>query len=307
MIIDANGSPSAVEQIIKGIASEQRLRILQFLGDKTCSINEIAATMKIPNSTVNIHINTLEESGFIKTELTPANRGLQKVCSRLYDRVVIELPRPHEPQERLVEISMPIGNYVDCQVATTCGLAGETGIIGLLDDPLSFYEPSRVSAQLIWFRQGYVEYRFPNRLPPKAILDNLTLSMEICSEAPLHHDDWPSDITIWINGCEIGSWTSPADFGGQRGSLTPEWWESWNSQYGLLKVWQVNQEQSNIDGIKISDVTLKELKIVQQQYIVVRVGVKENTQHVGGLNLFGSRFGNYPQDIVLRLSFHPGD
>ncbi|MEJ5203471.1 MAG: transcriptional regulator, partial [Anaerolineales bacterium] len=234
---------------------------------------------------------------------TPANRGLQKVCSRLYDRVIIELPHAVEPAERLIEISMPIGHYMDCQVAPTCGLASETGIIGLLDDPASFYEPAHVNAQLIWFRKGYVEYRFPNRLPPRATLDSLQLSMEICSEAPLHHDDWPSDITVWINGIEIGTWTSPADFGGQRGSLTPDWWETWNSQFGLLKVWQVTREHTYIDGIKISDVSLADLQVEQHQFITVRIGVKEDAKHVGGLNLFGAKFGNYPQDILLRLAY----
>lgn len=305
-MIDTNESPSDAEQMIKGLASEQRLRILQYLGDQVCSINDIANALKMPSSTVTLHINTLEESGLIKTELTPANRGLQKVCSRLYDRVIIELPRAAEQQERVVEISMPIGNYVDCQVTPTCGLASENGIIGLLDDPKSFYEPDHIHAQLIWFRHGYVEYRFPNRLPPKVILDNFQLSMEICSEAPLHHDDWPSDITVWVNGCEIGTWTSPADFGGQRGSLTPDWWESWNTQYGLLKVWQVTQQQGFVDGMKISDVTLPDLNIEQSQYITVRIGVKESAQHVGGMNLFGDRFGNYPQNLVMRCNFHPG-
>jgi predicted transcriptional regulator len=307
MVIDTNGSPSDAEQKIKGLASEQRLRILQFLGNQVCSTNDIVNALKMPSSTVTLHINILEKAGLIKTELTPANRGLQKVCSRLYDRVMIELPRAAERQERLIETSMPIGNFVDCQVTTTCGLASEFGIIGLLDDPKSFYEPDHILAQLIWFRHGYVEYRFPNRIPPKVDLDNLQLSMEICSEAPLHHDDWPSDITVWVNGCEIGTWTSPADFGGQRGSLTPEWWETWNTQYGLMKVWQVTQEQSYVDGIKISDVTLSDLNIEHGQYITIRIGVKEDARHAGGLNLFGAKFGNYPQDLVMRLNFHPRD
>jgi len=25
---------------------------------------------------------------------------------------------------------------------------------------------------------------------------------------------------------------------------------------------------------------------------------------VGGINIFGRRFGNYPQDLVLRLRYH---
>jgi len=307
LVIDVNKSTSEAEQMIKGLASEQRLHILQFLGDQVCSISDIASALEMPASTVTLHINTLEEAGLIKTELTPANRGLQKVCSRIFDRVIIELPRPVEEHDRLIEISMPIGNFVDCQVTPTCGIASESGIIGLLDEPKSFYEPDRVNAQLIWFRHGYIEYRYPNRLPPKTILDSFQLSMEICSEAPLHHKDWPSDITIWVNGIEIGTWTSPADFGGQRGSLTPDWWENWNTQYGLLKVWQVTPQQTFIDGVKISDVTLPELNISQYPFITVRIGVKKTAQHVGGINLFGDRFGNYPQNILLRCNFHPDE
>lgn len=198
---------------------------------------------------------------------------------------------------------MPIGAFVDCQVTPTCGLASDTGIIGLFDDPGSFFEPDRLKAQLIWFHHGFVEYRFPNRLPAKAILQSLSLSVEICSEAPLHHADWPSDVTMWVNGIEIGTWTSPADFGGQRGILTPMWWEDWNSQYGLLKVWQVNENGSFVDGKRVSNIVLDDLGIGNSSPIAIRLGVKAEAAHVGGLNLFGSHFGNYPQDIMLRLRY----
>jgi hypothetical protein len=40
--------------------------------------------------------------------------------------------------------------------------------------------------------------------------------------------------------------------------------------------------------------------------ITVRVGVKADALHVGGINLFGSSFGNYPQDLTLRLEYAPG-
>ena len=82
---------------------------------------------------------------------------------------------------------MPIGAYTDVSIIPTCGLAGELGIIGHLDDPSTFYEPERIYAQLLWFRLGYVEYRFPNRLPPNVALDDIEVSFEVCSEAPLHH------------------------------------------------------------------------------------------------------------------------
>jgi predicted transcriptional regulator len=243
------------------------------------------------------------EAGLVKTELQPATRGQQKICARVHDIIMLEMARGRNAAEQITEVSMPIGAYVDCQVTPTCGLATETGIIGFFDDPASFYEPERLRAQLLWFHNGYVEYRFPNRVLTQVSIESLQLSLELCSEAPLHHKDWASDVTLWVNGVEIGTWTSPGDFGGQRGVLTPEWWETWNSQYGLLKVWQVTNEGSFVDGVQVSSVRLKDLSVSDQPTISVRIGVKPEAQHVGGLNIFGRRFGNYPQDIVLLLRY----
>lgn len=295
-------SPDA-QQVLKALASDTRIRILDLLSDQLLNVSEIAEALDVPLSTANLHIKGLEDAGLLLTELKPASRGLQKVCARAYETVVIQLPRSRSFDQNTAEFSMPVGAYVDCRVAPTCGLASDTGIIGLFDDPASFYEADRVNAQLLWFHHGYVEYRFPNRLPPQTTLDSVNLSLEVCSEAPLHDADWPSDITIWINEVEVGTWTCPADFGGQRGVLTPQWWESWNSQYGLLKLWQVSREGSYVDGMQLSDVTLADLQIPQREYIAVRIGVKPEANHVGGINIFGSQFGNYPQDIVLSFRY----
>lgn len=291
-------------KVLKALASEPRLRVLELLQDRVCNVSEIAEALDMPASTATLHISALEEAGLLKADLQPAVRGLQKVCSRTYDSIFVRLSYANLAEDQVVETSMPVGAYVDCQVEPTCGLAHQRGVIGLFDDPASFYEPDRLQAQMLWFRNGYVEYRFPNRLPRSASVASLHLSLELCSEAPLHHEDWPSDITVWINGVEIGTWTSPADLGGQRGALTPEWWETWNSQYGLLKVWQVNEEGSLVDGLKVSTVQIGALQIPSRPYISVRIGIKPDARHVGGLNLFGRHFGNYPQDIVLRLRYH---
>ena len=292
-----------LEAVTKALGSETRLEILRFLSLHTCSLLEIAEALNLPPSTATLHINVLEKAGLIETNLSPATRGLQKVCARVYDRIVIQLPTDIAREETAVEISMPIGAYVNIQVTPACGLAGELGIIGHLDDPSAFYEPERIYAQLLWFRRGSLEYRFPNRLPPNVVLDNIEVSFEVCSEAPLHHADWPSDITVWINEVEIGTWTSPADFGGERGALTPAWWGTQNSQHGLLKVWKVTHNGSFVDGRQISEITLYDLSLKLGEPISVRIGIKDGAANVGGMNLFGSKFGNYPQDIVLRQHF----
>jgi len=296
---------SDARRILKALASEPRLRILELISHELLNVSEIAEALDVPISTATRDIGILEEAGLLRSELKPASRGLQKVCMRVHDTILIELPaRDRALDEREIEISMPVGAYAECEVVPTCGLTSETSIIGLFDDPASFYEPDRVQAQLIWFHQGFVRYRFPNRLPPQVALDSIRLSLELCSEAPLHHNDWPSDITVWINGVEIGTWTSPADFGGQRGKLTPDWWQTRNSQYGLLKVWQVNEEGSFVDGLEVSSVCLEDLHLTDWDTISVRIGVKEDAENVGGINIFGRHFGNYAQDIVLCLRYH---
>ncbi len=303
--VTQGGGDEGLDKVLKALASAPRRRILSLLADRLHNVTEIARALDLPVSTANLHVGALEEAGLLLTEHRPASRGLQKVCTRAYDRVVLRLPGPAEVRTagEVVEVAMPIGAYVDCAATPSCGLAGELGIIGMLDDPGAFFDPDRVHAQLIWFHQGHLTYRFPNRLPPRAELVSLTVSCEVCSEAPLHHDDWPSDITLSVNGVDLGTWTSPSDFGGQRGSLTPDWWEAHNSQYGMLKVWRVTEDGSWIDGVRGTSASLDDLRLATGKTIDVTIGVKEDATHVGGLNLFGRRFGNYPQDLVLRMRY----
>ena len=48
------------------------------------------------------------------------------------------------------------------------------------------------------------------------------------------------------------------------------------------------------------DVTVTVLGVKGNQ---VRLGVKPDAAHVGGLNIFGKSFGNHAQDIVLKLNY----
>ena len=303
LLLHASADEPATARVLRALASEPRLRILELLSDQLLNTSEIAQALSLPLSTATLHLGILEEAGLLVTERKPAVRGSQKVCARAFDTLHVRLPQRRSGTPEVLELTMPLGAYTDLHVAPTCGLASSEGVIGLFDDPTSFYEPERLNAQLLWFHHGYVEYRFPNRIPAGATVKSVQLSVELCAEAPLHHDSWPSDITAWLNGLEVGTFTAPADFGGQRGALTPEWWETRNTQYGLLKVWQVNDEGSFIDGLRLGTVDIEALYLERQRSISVRLGVKENAHHVGGVNLFGRQFGNYPQDIVLRVRY----
>jgi predicted transcriptional regulator len=292
--------------VARALASEPRWRLLRSLGEQLRNVGELAEALSMPPSTVSMHLSVLETAGLVRTELVPGQRGRQRVCQRVYDRVTWDLPRGEARRERdIVETSLPVGAYAEADVLPTCGLAGADAVIGLLDDPSAFYEPAHLQAQLVWFRSGRLVYRFPNRLPPRTQVDTLWFSAELCSEAPMHHHDWPSDITVWVNDVRVGSWTSPADFGGRRGTLTPDWWDSRNTQYGVLKEWRVTESGSFVDGMRLSDVTVADLQLGGKPYVAVAIGIADDAQHVGGLNLFGAGFGNYPQDLRLRLRHRP--
>jgi predicted transcriptional regulator len=72
----------------------------------------------------------------------------------------------------------------------------------------------------------------------------------------------------------------------------------------LLKVWKVTGEGAFIDGISLSAVTLTDLRIGHGGFLTVRIGIRDDAVNVGGINVFGRCFGNYPQDIILRMRFH---
>ncbi|HEY5471741.1 MAG TPA: helix-turn-helix domain-containing protein [Candidatus Limnocylindrales bacterium] len=298
-----DGSPAETAALMRALANETRIAILRYLGDQIVPVNEIAHDLGLPQSTATMHVGLLEKAGLIQTELQPARRGLQKICGRRYDELVISLPVSGKAPAPAAVLSTAVGAYTDFHVEPSCGLASPTSIIGLLDDPQSFWEPGRIEAQLLWFRAGFVEYVFPNHVPAGVTITALQFSAELCSEAPLSDPDWPSDITVWVNRVALGSWTSPADFGEPRGLLNPAWWGDRDSQYGLLKRWRVTEDGTTIDGVPLSDVRLSELGVRARQPIRLRIGVAAEAENVGGVNLFGRGFGNYPQDLELRLEY----
>jgi predicted transcriptional regulator len=112
---------------------------------------------------------------------------------------------------------------------------------------------------------------------------------------------WPSDITVWINEKEIGVWTSPGDFGDRRGKFTPSFWKLEGSQYGILTTWEVTDKGTFIDRRQVSEVNLGDLALNDHHSVKVRIGITDKALHTGGINIFGKGFGDYDQDIVLKL------
>ncbi|HEX2148472.1 MAG TPA: helix-turn-helix domain-containing protein, partial [Pseudorhizobium sp.] len=215
-------------EVLKGLASAIRIKILKLLHvEGPMNGNEIAEKLGLPQSTVSTNLQILEGAGLIRTETQKARKGNQKICHSTFDEVLVMFKEDISPlHSNTVEVAMPLGLYTSCQVSAPCGLCSSEGIIGLLDVPDTFLDPDRMKAGLIWFTRGYVEYQFPNNAKlSQNRIESMEVVLELSSEVPGTSADWPSDITLSINGTEIGTWTSPGDFGDKRGVYTPSWWK----------------------------------------------------------------------------------
>ena len=296
--------PAERLDVLRALASEVRVGILRLLHvEGPMNVNDIAAKLAQPQSTVSSNMQVLVDAGLVRTETQKARKGNQKICHSLFDEVLVMFKEDIRPlRSNAIEVAMPIGLYTSCEVSAPCGLCSVEGIVGLLDVPDTFLDPDRMKAGLVWFTRGYVEYQFPNnaRLAQRRI-NSMEFSMELSSEVPGTSADWPSDITVSVNGKDIGTWTSPGDFGDKRGVYTPDWWKLKGSQYGKLKAFRVNGTGTYVDGMKISPVSLKDLDLDTHHSIRLRIGVKADARHPGGINIFGRGFGNYDQDILMRL------
>ncbi|MBR5356135.1 MAG: helix-turn-helix domain-containing protein [Lachnospiraceae bacterium] len=287
----------------KALSSPVRVEILKLLLDKSLSIVEISEALNIAQSSAALHVKMLEAAGLINAEVQPGTRGAVKLCSRKKDTVTIDLVDAIGSYNQVETVDMPVGAYTSISVNSPCGLGNERGIIGQEDMETWFFMPEHLKAQILWTSSGYVEYSFPNRVPDIGLIKSVSFTMEICSEAPNYREDWPSEITAWMNGVECGTFLSPGDYGARRGKLTPLTWSSSSTQYGLLTTWSVKEDGCYINNNRVGDVTVKDLKLAFDKPITLRIGNKEDAKFVGGFNIFGEKYGDYPQNIIMNIEY----
>ena len=292
-------------ELFKALGSDIRVEIIKILlNENAMNMNELASRLNITNGALTSHIKKLEECGVVTVSSEASGHGNQKVCSVHLDKILIELQDKPE-SENIYTTDIKVGLFSDYNVYPTCGLATSNRLIGEVDDTRYFAHPDRHEADILWFTKGYVEYAIPNFVPANQRIDEICISMELSSEAPGVNNVWPSDIYFYLNGTLLGTWTSPGDFGDVKGIFTPDWWfPNWN-QYGLLKMLVINHKGTFIDGLQISDVTIDQFKISSKSPLKFKLEVPENAEHVGGLTIFGRGFGNYNQDINIKMAYSP--
>jgi len=293
------------EDVFKALSTPARLKIMELIYRKDMSMNDLATALSLTNSAISLHVGKLEEAGLVTVQVTSGKHGIMKIIKPTCHKLFIEMTQDHAGEIRpSYQDDIKVGHFSYIDPHPTCGLSTADTIIGELDDPRTFSYPERFDAGVLWIGWGSIVYSLPNRLKAGQRLAELQISFEISSECPEVNEDYPSDIYFYINDVSLGKWISPGDYGARKGMLSPHWWPPLLNQYGLLKTLIINSEGTFIDGTnKISNTMISDLNIDYNSIINFKFEVPKDTANCGGMTLFGSDFGDYNQNIIVKLFY----
>lgn len=290
-------------KVARALASVQRLDILKLLS-KHCILNvgEVSRALDLPVSSVSHHIAILEEAQLISCERQPSLGGIVKMCSRAKDEVTFLLGEKEQAHPRHFMQQLPIGAYSHAaNIQIPCGLASVSAPIGAYNNPRSFFLSERLQAEVLWFRGGYLEYDFAMLSADKIKINWLEVSFEACSQAPVTSQGWQSDLELSVNQVPLGRHAVGCDSLGRRGSLNPDWWPDVMTQSGKLLTWRVDQDGCYINKEKASSASIPDLQLLARDRITLRIAAPVASQP--GINLFGLRFGDHKQSLVLEIGY----
>lgn len=285
-----------------GLANPVRVKIVRRLCDYPFlhSFNRLSNELKIPKTTLNYHLSKLEEAGIVRVFYKNAHNRSVKIVSKIVNNISIttrKIEAEAMPQSKSNRQEIPVGAY---DSYTGNGIDFVVDSEAISKTMFNYYDARRFKAKLVFAKEGIVSYKASNAFAVINGIDELKICLEICSEAPYYDNDYKSDITFWINDKEICTFTINGDYGDRKGKLNPDWWPRINTQYGELITIRINNEGVFLkDVLTNKKVTIKDLEIDKNRFIKIALGNKEFTINKGGFNIFGSEFGDYPQDIIV--------
>ena len=297
--------PEGVVALGRALSSPERLHILSLLTANSYTISEIARQMYMSVSTAAFHLRLLQAARLIEIVQMPVKRGSVQLCQINVSslRVQINPLEQKQPASDLFVQNIPVGLYTGADLRFISGFCTATEQI-MFDDG-NYFDSRRIGAQILWASRGYVEYTVSNIHPGRHIR-RIELSLEICSETMNYQLGWKSDITFWLNGHELCTFTSPSDFGGRRGLLNPDWWNDSSTQYGELKTVTVTPDGVSFCGMPVEGTrSVDPALFSSDSTFVFRIGNKPGARYEGGFNIFGRGFGDIPQDIRVTVEYDP--
>ena len=302
--LDDDVESKYIERIAYALSSPERIAIMRHLAYSNKSLSALSSELNIPITTVTRHVNALAEAGLIVLNYQPGIKGHAKYCAHAITSFTISLAseKPQNTENKSYSIEMPIGMFAHCHISAPCGLLGIDKPLIKYDDPKLFFTPERHMAELLWFNVGHISYNFPTEPLYHHKCSSISFSFEVCSETEYYNERWPSDLSIFINNVEVLTTTLPGDFGGRRGNYSPEYWTTNSTQYGILKTIKVNQKGVYEDNSLVrTDIKFDDLDLYTGNTVSLRLEIKKDAVHQGGINIFGKNFGDYNQAIIMTV------
>ncbi len=296
--------PVATE-VFKALGNEIRLEIIKMAFHGNTRVSEIGKKLNLGNSTVLFHIEVLRKAGLIRVDYEPNKKGFVQNVTVKHSMMGLALfyttDEMLKNEFNYYSVEMPVGAYVDAHVDDYLSFADDLKVYNPTENEI--FSSERMNASLLWLsKSGFVEYAFPAGWRNSNV-ECVEFSLEICSEAPLSRMGWKSEVTFSLDGKELCSYVCPHDFGDRRGVLTPAWWKEGGSMYGELIRIGVKHDGVYLNGEKVSSQPVLDLfESGRPDKCLFKVECKKDSEFVGGFNIFGKTFGDYPQNIRMTVT-----
>lgn len=291
-----------ISLIGRALSSPIRIEILRLLNKKPMLASEISEELCIQVSSALVHLKILKDAELINVETSKKGKRTINWYSYAVPKLIIMTRVNPEPQKDKAPViySINIGDFIDAEFSPSCGFASESQQLNE-SSPHTMFSPEKRNAQIIWNKHaGYLTYAIPNEYADSKKLKSISFSMELCAETNGYNNDYPSDITFYINDVELCTWTCPGDFGDRYGTFTPPWWFIESTKYGLLTTVGVQNDGVYLNQMLVNKhVKLTDLNLKSGNKTTFKICVKENAKYCGGFNIFGEKFGDYNQAIVF--------
>lgn len=306
LVVDMNDKQSTerLAAIGKALSSPVRLEIIKKLQEKKCNYSELARMFDLPVGTVAFHINVLAQAGLVSVGNMPEHKGHIRWCSYSLPYIMLIMRDDGKKSaEKEREYNINVGDYVLFEPINEWGLGDAQGQITGKSDRGFIYADERKRAQILWCDGGKVVYPVPPTLFDGENIKEVRISLEISSNTMGYSNYYPSDITYSVDGVELCTDMSIGDYGDRYGLYMPKTWHSESTKYGVLKVISVKRNGVYVNEKLVNkkiDVSFFS-ELAGRNTVLFGVENKPDCAHPGGFNLFGEKFGDYPQAIKINV------
>lgn len=281
-------------KICNALGSKTRLDIINQISKKpNINLNELAEKLKLTNGALTSHIKMLSDLDIVNVNVISAKRGAQKLCSLNNSLFLINLIENQNLNNSYKE-NIPIGLIDNFYTTNNCGLVSQHNIIGEINEVKYFSSTNRLNANLIWFSDGFLEYSIPNLINNNQNITQIQISFELSTA--INSKNNTSKLQVKLNDILICNFDIDKSQDIGKGLYSPEWWHC--QSFGKLFVIKINSNGTFLNNIKISNVIISDINIKPNEKIKLNI-ISDNN----GISIFGSNFGNYNQDIEVKVLF----